>query len=140
MMDYKEPTQRDLRNFGFLIGGVVCAVSLFVLYRHGSSAATMGGLVVGALFIVLGVEWPHVLGLPHRLWMKLAAKLLWVNTRIILTVLFTLVVVPMGLIARLLGRDLLGVALDADTPSYWQKRDGASGDHTVEQKRMERQF
>lgn len=40
----------------------------------------------------------------HRGWMKLAMLLGWINSRILLTVLFFLVLTPVALVARLLGK------------------------------------
>jgi hypothetical protein len=44
---------------------------------------------------------------PSRDWWALARMLGWVNTRILLTLFFAIVVVPVGIVFRLLHRDLL---------------------------------
>ncbi|NOY39131.1 MAG: hypothetical protein GXO95_02550 [Nitrospirae bacterium] len=52
--------------------------------------------------------------------MTLAVLMGWVMTRLILFVLFFMVVTPIGLLARILNRDLLRLKIDRDScSSYW---------------------
>jgi hypothetical protein len=64
-----------------------------------------------------------ILRLLFSLWMKLAAVLAWVNTRIILTVAFFLVFTPVGMILRLLKDDPLEREFRKDDNSYWKKKE-----------------
>lgn len=59
----------------------------------------------------------------YDLWMKFAAVLAWVNTRIILIVMFYLVFTPIGLIMRIFGMDVLGLKIERNKESYWLKKD-----------------
>ena len=68
--------------------------------------------------------------------MRLAAALLWVNTRVILLVVFSLTVIPLGIAARLVGKDLLDTALEPDRESYWHERERGEFDPA----RLRRQF
>jgi uncharacterized protein involved in cysteine biosynthesis len=51
--------------------------------------------------------------------MKFAFVLGWVNTRIIITLIFFLVVTPIGLIMRILKSDLLAEKINKNTETYW---------------------
>jgi hypothetical protein len=68
--------------------------------------------------------------------MKFAALLAWVNTRLILGLFFYLVLTPVGVILRLMGKDLLDEKIDRSASSYWIKRDQAITDRS----RYERLF
>jgi uncharacterized protein involved in cysteine biosynthesis len=59
----------------------------------------------------------------YDLWMKFAAVLAWINTRLILIAMFYLVFTPIGLIMRLFGSDQLGLRIEKDKRSYWVKND-----------------
>lgn len=59
----------------------------------------------------------------YDLWMKFAAVLAWVNTRIILIVMFYLVFTPVGLVMRLFGMEQLDRRLEKEKESYWVKKD-----------------
>ena len=52
--------------------------------------------------------------------MKFAESLGWINTRIILSIIFYLIFTPYGLVARLLGKDLLDLKWKRRADSYWQ--------------------
>ena len=62
-----------------------------------------------------------VLGPVEKVWMKVAEALGFVSTRVILTVAFYLIIVPVGLVIRLLGRDLLSLKINRDVDTYWSK-------------------
>ena len=72
----------------------------------------------------------------HKLWMTLAVLLGWLMTRIILIVLFYLVVTPIGLLARVCGKDFLNRDFDRKVNSYWIPRKTIPFDR----KSYERQF
>lgn len=61
--------------------------------------------------------------LLYGLWMKFALILSWINTRIILFLMFCLIFTPIGLIIKLLGKDLLEEKIDKTAKSYWKKKE-----------------
>jgi hypothetical protein len=68
--------------------------------------------------------------------MKLAHVLGIVNSRIILTVIFAVVVTPIALLMRMFGRSPIARRPDPARGSYWQARQPEE----FTAKRMERQF
>jgi hypothetical protein len=78
------------------------------LWWRGSvqTSAVIGA--VGLALVGFGLLAPRVLYWPSLVWWKLVHVLGFINARIILTVLFTLLLVPMGLFWRLTGKDPLG--------------------------------
>lgn len=57
--------------------------------------------------------------LLYRGWMKFAHALGWVNTRILLSLFFFLIITPVAVAMRLLGKDILDQRLDPGTETYW---------------------
>jgi hypothetical protein len=55
--------------------------------------------------------------------MTLALILGWIMTRIILSILFFILFVPIGWIARIFGKDFLDQKFDPSANSYWILRD-----------------
>ncbi|MDO8446171.1 MAG: SxtJ family membrane protein [Deltaproteobacteria bacterium] len=55
-------------------------------------------------------------------WMKFAHILGWVNTRIILTLVYLIIFTPLALIFRLIGKDPMDRRLEKGN-SYWVKRE-----------------
>lgn len=64
-----------------------------------------------------------ILKLIFALWMKLVAVLAWINTRLILTVVFFLVFTPVGIILRLLRNDPLERKFEKKGSSYWKEKE-----------------
>ena len=69
-------------------------------------------------------------------WMRLAFILAWINTRLILSILFYLIFTPIGIGMRLFGGDLLDKKIDKNKESYWIKKEKAA----FKQSDYERQF
>ena len=90
---------------------------------------------LSVLLIVPGALFPSALRPIQRGWMAFAVALGHFNTRVILTVLFYLVLTPVGFVMRLF-RDPLDRSLADRNASQWIKREL----QPVEPSRYERQF
>ena len=94
------------RSFGISVGAVLLGIAAFMVWRGRITAAEITG-GIGALLLVFGLTYPPLLKYPSQAWWAMAGVLGYVNARIILTVAFLIVLTPMGLIWRLIGRDPL---------------------------------
>ena len=74
---------------------------------------------MSAAFLVAALILPPVLAPIERVWMALARLLQVVMTTLILTLMFFVVMTPMGFLLRLSGKDLLDMRRDPDAESYW---------------------
>lgn len=95
------------RSFGVTVGGVAVVASAYLWWRGSAQSAAIVG-VVGVALAVLGLRAPRALSWPSFVWWKLVHVLGYINARIILTVLFTVLLVPISLFWRLTGKDPLG--------------------------------
>lgn len=68
-----------------------------------TTAEIIGG--IGAVLLVLGLTKPVLLKWPSAVWWKFAMVLGHINARVILTIAFLLVLTPIGLLWRVIGRD-----------------------------------
>jgi hypothetical protein len=127
-------TPAELRRFGFTVGGIFLLLAAFSWYRgHQYPPMVMG--VVGTLLVVPALLMPRVLGPVERGWMAFALVLGAINTRIILTLVYVLVVTPIAWLRRW-SSDPLGRELGTNTPSHWIKREHEANDP----KRYRQQF
>lgn len=115
------PSDRNLRNFGFLFSGIFLALAIWLFYKSIGSAPWFLGLA--ACFLLLAFVGRAILKPIYIGWMSIAVVLAWINTRIILGLTFFLIFTPMGIIARLLGKDLLQERIDKNASSYWIARE-----------------
>lgn len=65
----------------------------------------------------------------YKGWMAFARALAFINTRIILTLFFVLIIGPIALVLRLAGKDFLQRTIDS-SPSFWKDREHA--EHSLE--------
>jgi len=111
---------RELRNFGLLVGAVLVALGLLFLLR--GKARYPYFLAPGMLLLALGAVFPKGLRYAYVAWMCLAIVLGFIVSTVILTLFFILVITPIGLAARLLGKDFLRLKLDRRGSTYWISR------------------
>src|SRR6185436_3054427 len=110
-------TRGQLRSFGLLVGGIFGLIGLWpMVWRHQSPRSWAVTLAV--ILVLPALVAPRILAPAYRVWMKLAEVLAWINTRILLGLVFFVVVTPIGLVMRLLGRDPMRRRLEPSTESY----------------------
>jgi hypothetical protein len=88
------------------VGTVLCGIAALLLWRKRiGRGEIVGG--VGAVLLVLGLLQPRLLAPISRVWWRFAALLGWFNARVLLSVLFFLVLTPLGLAWKMVGKDPL---------------------------------
>lgn len=100
----------------FIISGII-------FFKQGRAAGRLG--IISLFFLLFGIFRPNLLQPIYIFWMKLAFVLSWINTRIILFIIFYLIFVPISLCMRLFGADLLNIKIEKTKLSYWNKKDNA---------------
>ena len=94
------------RSFGISVGTVLCVTAGLLVWRgHMTRADVVGG--VGAVLLVLGLVYPPLLKWPSRAWWRFAQVLGYINARVLLTLLFGIMLVPISVIWRMTGKDPL---------------------------------
>jgi hypothetical protein len=111
---------RELRKFGLTVGGIFVLLGLVSWYR-GHEVPPRVLWTLGILLIAPALIAPRWLGPVERNWMRMAAAMGAVNSRIILTALYYLVLAPVGMMIRLF-RDPLDRRLDDGRPTSWIQR------------------
>ncbi len=111
----------ELRKFGVLMAAVLLVIGGIILWRRGFTLTTATSVIGGtaAVFLGLAALAPTALRPVYKVWMALAIALGFVMTRVILTIVFFLVITPIGLLMRALGKDPLTKGPDASLDSYW---------------------
>jgi len=111
---------RELRNFGLLVGAVLVALGLLFLIR--GKARYPYFIAPGILLLLFGAVFPRALKYFYFAWMSLAIVFGFIVSTLILTLFFILVITPIGLAARLFGKDFLRLKLDRRESTYWISR------------------
>jgi hypothetical protein len=111
---------REIRKFGYLFAGVGVVAAAFLFWKGNPGWRWVAGFAL--LFLLGGALAPSALRPVYRIWMRFAFVLAWINTRVLLTLFFLLVITPVGVIMRLCGRDILDRRIDRARRSYWSPR------------------
>ena len=104
------------RSFGIVFFIVFLIIALYPLLND--SSIRLWSLIIGLIFLVLGLIKSNILTPLNILWMKFGMFLGIFISPIIMGIIFFLVVTPIGLIMRLLRKDLLNLK-KKNIQSYW---------------------
>ena len=110
----------DIRKFGITLGIILIIIAGFLFWKEKEPFQMF--LTIGVILCVLGVAIPVVLKQLYWIWMILATILGWIMTRVILSVLFYVLISPIGLIARIFGKQFLELRWNKSKNSYWNYR------------------
>jgi hypothetical protein len=113
-------TDAQARKSALLVSAVLLAVAAWNLYRGRMNVVVVFGST-GAVLLVVGLLIPVAARAFHNGWMRFASALGYVNSRVLLTLMYYLVMTPYGFVSRLVGRDPLR-RRGATRESYWIER------------------
>lgn len=112
--------KKMLRSFGMTMAIAFLVISGLFFFRQ-KYVGSMCSLIVSCVFFIMGLASPVLLKSVYAIWTRFAFILGWINTRIILIILFYLIFTPIGLLMRLFRVDLLEKTSKGAT--YWKKKE-----------------
>ena len=113
------------RSFGFLFFVVFIAISLWPLKSQ--EDLRLWALILSLIFLVLGVLNSTFLNPLNKLWQKFGIFLGFIVSPIVMGIVFFMVVTPIGLIMRFLGKDILRINKNKLASTYWINREKQKG-------------
>ena len=119
------------RNFGLVFFVVLLIIALWPLKYE--SDIRLWAIILSLVFLVLGVLNSKFLSPLNKLWFKFGILLGSIVSPIVMGAVFFIVVTPVGLIMRFLGKDLLRINKNKTISTYWINRD-------KQKKTMKKQF
>ena len=112
--------KKDLRNFGITIGIILLIITAIIFYK---SEKVIELLFYSGVFLIgFGLVFPKILKPLYLIWMTFAVIIGWVMTRIILSILFYIIITPIGLITRILGRNNFHSKNKGLNNTFWNYR------------------
>ena len=109
--------KKELRNFGIIFTVVLGILGGLMLWRKNPDFYIL--FILSGSFLLAGLLVPVILIPLQKVWMSIALVIGWVMSRVLLTVLFVIIITPLGVIKRLVKGDFLNKKLQKDTASYW---------------------
>jgi hypothetical protein len=123
----------EIRKFGLIVGGIFFLIGVWPYFLRGEDPR-LWALVIGGALVALGGVLPQALTHVYRVWMVIGHVMGWVNTRILLGIVFYGIITPLGVARRWFSADTIDHGFDTGLTTYRVTRKGRPGSH------MKRQF
>lgn len=108
------------RSFGLTVGGILTAIGAYQFYAQSSLALWFG--VPGVALLIFGLVAPGLLHPLNVAWMKLGLLLGRIVTPVVMFLVYAVSIVPIGILLRLSGKDLLRLRANPVNSTYWIQR------------------
>ena len=115
-------SNRELRKFGFIVGLSFPIIFGFIIPLIMGHPFRFFTVILSLPLIILGIFKPSSLNFIYKGWMLFGQVLGWLNSRIILGVVFILMLLPIALIMRFFGYDPLKKRKNNDNTYREDKR------------------
>ena len=125
----ENPGTAELRKFGLVTGAIVSALFGLLLPWIFDYSWPLWPWIVAGISGLWGLVHPGSLFVIYRYWLKFGHVAGWINTRIILAIMFYLVFFPAGILMRLLGKDPMARKLNSTANSYRITSEPVEKDH-----------
>ena len=113
-------SKENNRGFGLLFFVVFLIISLWPLLK--SENPRIYFFPVAFLFLILGLINSKILTPLNKFWIKFGELLGRFIAPIVMAIVYFIILTPLSIIVRLLGKDLLKVKFSNKINSYWIKR------------------
>jgi len=129
MKNSLEVTKKELRQFGIMIGSfLVLFFGLVIPWKWGLNFP-IWPWIAAVVFLGASLVLTIVLKLINVIWMKPSHVLGWINTKILLSIIFYLIFLPIGIIMRVVGKDPMHRKFDKNVTTYRIESKQPSVDH-----------
>ena len=124
-MNKKYSNMGSNRSFGVVFSVVFLIISFWPLFTEGT--IRIWAIFIAILFLLISYFKPDVLYPLNKIWFKFGLLLGSIVSPIVMGIVFFIIVTPIGLIMRIIGKDLLNKKINNSVKSYWIKREQMIG-------------
>ena len=111
--------RKDNITFGILFFILFLIIGLYPLKSGGTTK--IWSLVLSSAFLIITIIRPNLLTFINRLWIQFGILLGKIISPLVMGLVFFFVVTPIGILIRMLKKDVMGLKRGA--PSYWINRE-----------------
>ena len=111
------------KNFGITFS--IVFFILFIFFYDISKLFFIILLSLSIIFLILGLNNSELLSKPNKYWNRFGILLGTIIAPIVMSVVFYLVVVPIGIFMKIIKSNYLDIKIDKDIHSYWKKKDNS---------------
>ena len=103
----KSISKKQLRQFGFLLGFGFPIIIGWLIPTITGHLFRSWTLWVGCPALILGILKPSLLFYPYKGWMALGLALGWINSKLILGLVYLIILQPIAIFMKIFGYDPL---------------------------------
>ena len=100
-------SKKQLRQFGFLLGFGFPIIIGWLIPTITGHLFRSWSLWVGFPALILGILKPSLLSYPYKAWMALGLALGWINSKLILGLVYLIILQPIAIFMKIFGYDPL---------------------------------
>ena len=114
-----EYTNKEIWLWTTVLAVILGAIGViqYLVWEHENAARILW--IIGGVFLLGGLLMPTLMRPVYWVWMKIAIALAWFNTRLIMFIGFYFVFTPVGIILKIMRKDLIKEKWDKGADSYW---------------------
>ncbi len=112
------------RSFGILFSVVFAIIAFWPIIS--GDPLRLWSIPISVIFLVLGLLNSKLLNPLNKVWVKFGELLGRIIAPIVMSIIYFIIVTPIGLFMRLIGKDLLNIKF-SKANTYWIKREKKVG-------------
>lgn len=134
-VEHKNTSIRELKSFALTMSWAVPCLFMFILPWLFERNISWWPLIFSGLLMLIYFSFPKGILPIYRLWMAIASVIGWINTRIILALVFYVIILPTGVLLKIFGKLQYNSFEKISEKSFWK-----TGDVKLKKEDLERPF
>jgi len=110
--------RKSLRSFGLTTAAIVCFLFGLILPYLFGHTWPQWPWILAAVLVVWALALPATLQPVYKAWMTIGVLLGWINTRIILGIMFFIIFAPIAMVLKVIGKDAMARRTNMPIASY----------------------
>ena len=108
------------KSFGFVFFIIFLVVALWPLLNDGN--IRIWSVILSLVFLILGFLNSKILTPLNKTWIRFGILLGTIVSPLVMGIVYFGVVTPIGILMRLLGKDILNLKIDKKKNTYWLEK------------------
>lgn len=111
-------------SFGLTFSLVLAIIAFYTFYFYNNNPFLL--ILISITLLFISIIYPKLLYVPNKIWLKFGMILGAIVSPIIMFIIYFFVITPIGLMMKILGKDLLKQKINIQKKSYWTLRNNNS--------------
>ncbi len=114
---HKKKTKKELRKYGLIMFSAFFVISALLFLRDRSG--WIYTFVPSVFFLISSLLFPAILAPIEKRWMKMAGVMGFIMTNVLLTLVFILGIIPIGILVRIFKGGSFEKGFQKKATTYW---------------------